>query len=126
MLVRVVPFFVSVPLALFALSCSDPPPSPAAGGVSISLSPPSKMYTQTRSCNAGTNSAFTYKIGDPNPGGTIEDGKQNVKVECLVKADGSFNARIGGTDMNGGKPASFSFTGAIKDPKNAMANTGVM
>jgi hypothetical protein len=126
MLGRVVPFLVSVPLALSAASCSDPPPTPPAGGVSISLLPPNRMYTDTRACNAGTVGSFTYQIGQPDPGKTIENGKQGVKVECLVKGDGSFNATISGTDENGNKPASFSFTGRIVDQSQAASNTGQM
>jgi hypothetical protein len=126
MLARVVPFLVSVPLALSAASCSDPPPTPPAAGVSMSLSPPSKMYTDTRSCNAGTVGSFTYQIGQPDPGKTIENGKQGVKVDCLVKSDGSFNATISGADENGHKPASFSFTGRIADANQTASNTGQM
>jgi hypothetical protein len=126
MLARVVPFLVFVPLALSAASCSDPPPTPPAAGVSISLGPPSKMYTDTRSCNAGTVGSFTYQIGQPNAGKTIENGKQGVKVECLVKGDGGFNATISGADENGHKPASFSFSGKIADKNQTASNTGLM
>jgi hypothetical protein len=126
MLARVVPFLVAVPLALSAASCSDPPPTPPAAGVSISLTPPNKMYTTTRSCNAGTVGSFTYQIGQPVAGQTIENGKQGVSVDCLVKSDGSFNATISGADQNGHKPASFSFTGKIADKTQTLANTGQM
>jgi len=92
----------------------------------MSLGPPDKTYTTTRSCYAGTSGAFTYRIGQPVAGQTIENGKQGVAVECLVRADGSFNATISGADENGHKPASFSFTGKIADKNQTASNIGQM
>ena len=126
MLARVLPFFVLVPFALSAAACSDPPPSPPAAGVSLTLSPPDPMYTTTRSCYAGTTGSFTYAIGQPDPGKTIENNKQGVSVSCLVKGDGSFNAQVGGIDENGHKPVSFSFSGQIVDQTTPAKNTGSM
>jgi len=125
MLARVLPFLVCVPLALSAAACSDPPPSPPAAGVSITLSPPDMTVSSTRSCNAGTVGAYTYQIGQPDPGKTIENGHDGVTVSCLVKGDGTFNGQIAGADERG-RPASFSFTGQIVDQMNAKANTGSM
>lgn len=126
MLARVLPFLISVPLALSAAACSDPPPTPPAAGVSMTLGPPDKPYSDSRTCNAGTLGSFTYQIGKPDSGGTIEDGQQHTSVSCLVTASGSFSGSISGNDENAGKPAAFSFAGTIADRNNQAANTGLM
>jgi hypothetical protein len=126
---RVLPIALTIPLALFAAACSDPPPTPAAAGVSISLSPASVKDVPnlgSRSCTAGDSSGFTYALGQPNSGRTIEDGKSGVHVTCTVTAAGSFNLNASGVDGNGHKPVSFTFTGAIKDKVNTAANLGGM
>lgn len=126
MLHRAISFSLALPLSLSALSCSDPPPTPAAGGVVAQLSPPSSDIAQGRGCNAGTNGAFTYMIGQPDPGKTIEDGTKGVHVSCTIKADGAFDASIKGTDSNGKKPVSFSFTGTVKDKATPASNPSTM
>jgi hypothetical protein len=126
MLTRVVSFLISVPLALSAAACSDPPPTPAAAGVSVTLSQPDPAIAGDRACTAGTVGTFTYQIGEPDPGKTIEDGKDGVKVTCLVKSDHNFNLSISGTDSNGHKPASFSFTGVVHDQNTPASNPGSM
>jgi hypothetical protein len=67
-----------------------------------------------------------YDIGQPNPGKTIEDGTDGVSVSCLVKSDGNFSASISGTDANGKKPVSFSFTGFIADKSGTSDNSAEM
>jgi len=129
MMPRVLPLFLTLPLALAAASCSDPPPTPAAMGVSVTLSPPSAKDVPnlgSRSCTAGMSGGFTYVIGQPNPGHTIEDGKSGVHVDCIVQANGSFNATGSGTDANGHKPVSFTFNGIVHDKATATSNPGSM
>jgi hypothetical protein len=126
MLHRAISFSLALPLSLSALSCSDPPPTPAAGGVDVMLSPPSSTISQGRGCNAGTSGAFTYVIGQPNPGKTIEDGTKGVTVSCTIKANGDFDASIKGTDANGKQPVSFSFTGTMKDKATPASNSSAM
>jgi hypothetical protein len=128
MMPRVLPLALTLPFAFIAASCSDPPPTPAAVGVSLSLKQPdpAKVMVGSRSCHAGMAGGFTYALGAPNVGQTIEDGKSGVTVECLVRANGTFSASGSGTDANGKKPISFSFSGSIKDRNNAAANLGGM
>jgi hypothetical protein len=126
---RVLPLALTLPFALVAAACSDPPPTPAAVGLSLSLGPPAAEFAGSRACHAGTTSGFTYVLGAPNPGRTIEDGKNGVTVSCLVRGDGGFSMSGSGTDANGKKPISFSFSGSIKDktaPANNTVNTGQM
>lgn len=92
----------------------------------MQLSPPASSVGGTRGCNAGTSGGWTYLIGQPDPGKTIEDGTKGVSVSCLVKDDGNFNATISGSDTNGGKPVSFSFTGDVKDKMGTTGNTSQM
>jgi hypothetical protein len=126
MLRRAISFALVLPLSLSVLSCSDPPPTPAAGGVAVMLSPPASSISMGRGCNAGTTGGFTYIIGQPNPGKTIEDGTKGVNVSCTIKANGDFDASIKGTDGNGKKPVSFSFTGIIKDRDVPASNLSAM
>ena len=126
MLRSAISFVLALPLSLSAMGCSDPPPTPAAGGVDVMLSPPSASISMGRGCNAGTSGAFTYIIGQPNPGKTIEDGTHGVNVSCTIRANGSFDASIKGTDDNGKKPVSFSFTGTIKDQATPASNMSAM
>jgi hypothetical protein len=128
MMPRLLPLAVTLPFALIAASCSDPPPTPAAVGLSLSLGrpDPTKVDVGSRSCHAGSASAFKYELGEPFANGTIEDGTGNVKVNCIVRGDGTFSANGSGTDENGKKPISFSFSGRIKDKANAAENLGGM
>jgi hypothetical protein len=126
MLPRAISFVLALPLSLSALACSDPPPTPAAGGVDVMLGPPAASVAMGRGCNAGTSGAFTYVIGQPNPGKTIEDGTHGVTVACTIKANGDFDASIKGVDGNGKKPVSFSFTGSVKDQATPASNTSAM
>jgi hypothetical protein len=128
MMPRVLPLALTLPFAFVAASCSDPPPTPAAVGLSLSLKAPdaTKVAVGSRSCHAGTSGGFTYVIGAPNPDRTIEDGTNGVGIECVVRENGSFTATGHGTDTNGKKPISFSFSGSIKDKANAAVNLGGM
>jgi len=96
--------------------------TPAASGVSLALSP---VLTPNsgRLCNAGTTGAFTYQIGEPAPGKTIESGMQGVVVSCAVEIDAAgntqLNATISGVDANGHKPMALSVTSQI-DAGDAM------
>jgi hypothetical protein len=125
---RVLSSLLTVPLALFAAACSDPPPTPPAAGVSLTLSPASATEVDlgSRSCNAGPAGSFTYGIGMPDSGRTVENGKSGVTVSCTVRANGVFSANASGTDVNGHRPVSFTFNGTIKDPKNKASNPGGM
>ena len=125
---RVLPLVFTLPLALAAASCSDPPPTPAAVGVSISLGPPNKDLPGlgSRSCTAGTSSGFTYTLGQPTVGHTIEDGKSGVTAECIVRANGSFNGSGSGIDPNRHVPISFTFAGTVHDKAAPAGNPGSM
>jgi hypothetical protein len=125
-MLRAVSFILAVPLSLCVVSCSDPPPTPAAGGASIQLSPSMLMDIGSRRCNAGTSGGWTYVIGQPDPGKTIEDGTHDTHVTCLVKADGNFSATLSGYDSNSGKPVSFSFSGDVKDKSTPASNESSM
>lgn len=119
-----------LPLALAAAACSDPPPTPAAMGISINLSDPLQQDLPnndigSRSCPAGDSGASTYIIGQPAPNKTIEDGKGGVKVDCTVRGDGSFDASASGFDGYTKQKLSMSISGRIADklaPK--VAGTG--
>jgi hypothetical protein len=103
--------------------------SPPAVGLSLTLGPPdvaSVPNLGSRSCHAGNFSGFTYVIGAPSPGRTLEDGTDGVTLECMVNGDGTFSASGSGIDGNGKKPMSFSFAGHIHDKVNAVANPGDM
>jgi hypothetical protein len=126
MLRRAISFVLAVPLSLSAISCSDPPPTPAAGGVDVRLFPPTIAGSEGRTCTAGTASAFEYVIGQPNPGKTIEDGSDGVEVKCTIKANGQFDTYIKGTDTNGKQPMSVTITGTMKDKNTPSANTASM
>jgi hypothetical protein len=128
MMPRLLPLAVTLPFALIAASCSDPPPTPAAVGLSITLArpDPSKVDVGSRSCHAGSSSGFTYALGSPIASGTIEHGKNGVEVNCTVRANGTFSANGRGTDSNGKKPISFTFSGTIKDKANPAVNLGGM
>jgi hypothetical protein len=104
-------------------------PQPAAMGVSLMLRPPSSASVSNlggRSCNAGTSGAFTYVIGSPPPGKTIEDGTQGATVSCSVMANGEFSLTGGGVDQNGRQPVAFSFIGTIVNRTDVSQNVGAM
>jgi hypothetical protein len=126
MLRRAISFLLAVPLSLSAISCSTPPPTPAAAGAEVELGPPAASLAPGRSCNAGTNSSFTYAIGQPDPGKTIEDGTNDVKVSCTIKNSGEFDVSLSGIDSNGKQPMSFTFTGVMKDKTTPASNTASM
>jgi hypothetical protein len=99
---------------------------PSASGFSISLSPANATEVPNlggRTCYAGSTGAFTYMIGAPEPGHTVESGKDGVEVTCAVELDSDGNATFSGTitgaDANGRKPVSFSAASDI-DAGNAM------
>jgi hypothetical protein len=127
MLPRFFPIFAVFPLALSAAACSDPPPTPAAMGISLSLSAPLTTEVSnvgSRSCPAGGSGAFTYTIGQPLPNKTIEDGTDNVKVDCTVRGDNSFSAQASGLDGHTKEILSMNVSGRITDKNSATANMG--
>jgi hypothetical protein len=98
-------------------------------GVTLSLKPPSAASVPGlggRTCNAGTSGAFTYAIGTPAPGQTIEDGTLGVMVSCSVTADREFNLMGSGVDANGEHPLSFTFTGTVSSTTDASQNAAAM
>ncbi len=108
---------------------SSDAPASAAMGVTLSLKPPSAASVPGlggRTCNAGTSGAFTYAIGSPAPGKTIENGTLGVMVSCSVTADREFNLRGGGMDANGAQPLSFSFTGTVGSTTDPSQNAAAM
>jgi len=126
---RLLSALVISPFALAAAACSDPPPTPAAMGISINLTPASATEVpgvdiQGRSCTAmGTGSA-TYSIGQPSPNKTIENGKGGVTVECTVRGDGSFSAAASGLDAFTKQRLSLNVSGRITDSAAKVAGTG--
>lgn len=128
MMPRPLPLVLTLPLALIMAACSDPAPTPAAMGFSITLRPPNKNLPGlgSRSCTAGTSSAFTYEVGSPNPGGTIENGKNDVTVDCIVRANKTFTVNGSGNDKNRGIPVNVKINGSVKDEMNYAANQASM
>jgi hypothetical protein len=129
MLRRTVSSILAIPFALAFAACSTPPPTPAAGGVSMSLTPAGTTVGGTRNnCTAGTSGSFTYSIGDPTPHKTVEDGTDGVSVSCTVKDDGTFSASIGGKDPNINSNINFTFTGTVNqnDEKTPASNPSTM
>jgi hypothetical protein len=119
------------PLALAAMACSDPPPTPAAMGISLNLAKPSKDDLPnndpgTRQCPAGESGAATFIIGQPAANKTVENGKGGVKVECLVRGDGSFSAQAAGLDGYTGQRISMNIGGRITNAAAKIAGTGAM
>jgi hypothetical protein len=102
-------------------------PTPAAVGLSISLSPPEELPTVDiggRTCPAGASGAATYTLGKPAPGGTIADGTDGVTVDCTVRADGSVSASVSGYDSERRERISLSFAGAL-GPSSVTGPTAV-
>lgn len=128
MMPRTLPLVLTLPLALIAAACSDPAPTPAAMGFSLTMSPPNKDLPGlgSRSCTAGTVSSFTYQVGAPTPGQTIEDGKSNVTVNCTVRANGTFTVTGKGVDKHRGIPVSVTVNGAVKDKSTPASNPATM
>lgn len=130
MMSRFLPLLSVFPLALAAAACSDPPPTPAAMGISLNLSPPMQAdLTEdigSRSCAAGATGAATFIIGQPAANKTIENGKGGVTVDCTVRGDGSFTATAAGNDGYTKKRISMSMSGRIVDPNAKTANIGVL
>lgn len=115
---RLLSALVLSPLALAAAACSDPPPTPAAMGISINLTPPSATEVTTvdisgRSCTAEGSGSATYSIGQPSPNKTIENGKGGVTVDCTVRADGSFSAEAAGLETITKQRLSLNVSGRI-------------
>ena len=129
MIRRYLPTLFAFPVALVAAACSDPPPTPAAMGMSLELSQPISSELMGvdiggRTCNARGTGAWTYIIGQPAPNKTIEDGKNGVSVDCTVRGDGSFVASGEGYDQNTKEQLSFNVSGRITDPKSTTVNMG--
>jgi len=112
------------------------PPTPAAVGFSLTLSPPDPDLPNVgaRSCPAGTGNGFTYVIGAPAPGKTIEGGTNGVDVECIVvssstlsgdiNAMGTFYATASGVEAYAHKPITISVAGEVLDKAAPEANAG--
>jgi hypothetical protein len=131
MMSRFLPMLSVLPLALAAAACSDPPPTPAAMGISLNLSPPMQADVPdhdigSRSCTAGGTGAATFIIGQPAPNKTIEDGKGGVTVDCTVRGDGTFDASAAGDDGYSKKRLSMSISGRIGDKNAKVAGTGLL
>jgi hypothetical protein len=108
-------------LALLSMACSDPAPTPAAVGLTLSIHTPNTPIPQT-ACPVLGNSA----IGNPapvsnpiSPGGRITDGKSDVDVSCAVKGETTFSvsATIGQGavkfNISGGKVDKAAGTGTF-------------
>lgn len=93
-------------LALLSIGCSDPAPTPAAVGLTLSIHGPNTPVPDT-TCAAMGSSAIGNPAPNANPlgpGTRITDGKSDVDVTCTVKGDSTFavSARIkqGATTFN--------------------------
>ena len=129
MMSRFLPILSVLPLALAAAACSDPPPTPAAMGISINLSDPMQADLPnndigSRSCPAGASGASTYIIGQPAANKTVENGKGGVTVECTVRGDGSFSAEASGYDGYTKQRLSMNVSGRIADKTLKVAGSG--
>jgi hypothetical protein len=102
------------------------PPTPAAVGLSISLSEPQQASIDadigSRTCSAGATGAATYTLGKPAPGETLADGTANVSVDCTVRADGSFSAEVSGYDSTTKERIALNFSGRIDASSSAKPN----
>lgn len=128
---RLLSALIVSPLAFAAAACSDPPPTPAAMGISINLGKPMQADLPnndigSRSCPAD-NGAATYIIGQPAANKTVENGKGGVKVTCQVRGDGTFSAEAAGFDGYTQQRISMNISGRITDKGSATAaGTGAM
>ena len=129
---RLLSALVISPLALAAAACSDPPPTPAAMGISINLTPPSQSEVGTdvdisgKSCAAEGSGSATYSVGQPAPNKTIENGKGGVTVDCTVRGDGSFTAAAAGLETITKQRISLNVSGVISDASAKVAGTGAL
>jgi hypothetical protein len=129
---RLLSALIVFPLAFAAAACSDPPPTPAAMGISINLVKPEltdfppNTDLGSKSCPAGAGQA-TYIIGQPAANKTIENGKGGVKVTCQVRGDGTFSAAAAGFDGYTQQRISMNISGRITDrASQTAAGEGVM
>jgi hypothetical protein len=111
------------------LSCSDPPEQPAAAGLTVTLTNPRIDTTPPRLCTAGSSGTRTYIIGKPDGNGTVESGKDGVKVECTVNRNGTVSVTASGTDDNPSPPQKFvsvTLNGTIKSNTDPTMNPATM
>lgn len=101
------------------------PPTPAAVGFSISLSPPQQGTIDadigSRACPAGASGARDYTLGKPAPGGTIADGTAGVSVACEVTAMGDVDAEVSGYDSATNERLAFNFAGKLDRSSGATS-----
>jgi len=110
-------------LAVLAMGCSDPAPTPAAVGLTLSIHSPNTPIPDSTCPILGT-----AQIGNPppngnplNPGGRITDGKSDVDVSCTVKGDGTFS--VSGTIQQGA--TRFNISGGRIDATTKMGTFNV-
>jgi hypothetical protein len=97
------------------------PATPAAVGLTISLTQPSSAEVPdlgSRACSAGDSGSHTYTLGSPAPGRTITSGTNGVEVTCTVKPSASgdafdVSAMISGADNVGLEKFSLDIAGAV-------------
>jgi hypothetical protein len=106
MILRSTLWMPAAALALLSLGCSDPAPTPAAVGLTLSVHSPNTPIADSVCGGLGSSA-----IGNPpptlnpiSPGTRITDGKSSVEVGCAVKGSSTFsvNASItqGATNFN--------------------------
>jgi len=88
--------------------------TPAASGLSISLSP-TGADQGSRSCPAGATGAFTYAIGQPAPNKTIANGVDGVSVSCTVTASGTVDGTVDGPDTYSKQAIAFNALSMVTD-----------
>lgn len=111
------------------LACSDAPPQPAAVGLEAALRGPfPEDNPEGRRCQVQPNGSRSYVIGRANGDGTVEDGKDGVKLKCTVKAAGQLSIDLNANNQAVGLPGQFSMIleGTIHDKMDGTQNTGTL
>ena len=98
------------------------PPTPAAVGLSISLSPAESTTVDfgPRSCPVGSTGILTYALGTPAPGGTLASGTSGATVSCTVTASGMVSAEVSGYDSATNERVALNFSAQLDQSANPM------
>jgi hypothetical protein len=103
------------------------PPTPAAVGLSLSLSEPESTTLDFggRTCPAGGTGEFTYTLGAPRPLGTVASGTMGTSVTCTVTATGRVSAEVSGYDSRTMLRLSLNFAGTLDKSTSAMSTAAL-
>ncbi|HEY3496953.1 MAG TPA: hypothetical protein VGK73_19775 [Polyangiaceae bacterium] len=114
-------------LSLSLFACSDAPPQPPAIGLEAALRPAYPEHNPDgRRCQVQPSGSRSYVIGRANGGGTVEDGKDSVKLSCTVRENGSFSIEVNANNMAPNLTGSFGMNlgGSIRSKTDGTQNTG--